>query len=136
MHFYGHAAAITEAAAIYLAEGGGGDRFSFQAAKQAVHIGSQVLFDAGPGQVTGEGGQLILEPGQFLEQRRWHDVWPGGKGLARLNEGRPQLRQQVGGFPGPGLGHLGIFEPAQEFVAQYPKQEQANRYQGLIQPSQ
>ena len=103
--------------------------------KQAGHRSTEILFDAGHGQLWIKSWQLILQLGQFFEQERRHDVRPGGEGLACLDEGRPQGRQQLGAFAGPGPGPFGQLELACELVAAYSQQKEADRDQGLTEPA-
>ncbi len=87
-----------------------GDGFSIEFRIDAVDRCTEVILDAGHGEVAIEARKLILELGQFLEQHRRNDVWTGGKGLASFDESRTEINEQIGTFPGSRSGALLIAE--------------------------
>ena len=60
LHLDGHALTVVEHTAVHLAEGGGGDRIAFEFGVDAVHRSTEILFNAGHGQIAVEARQLVL----------------------------------------------------------------------------
>ena len=136
LHLHGHGLPPLEHPFMHLAEGGGGDGLPVQLLVDGRDRRAQILLNAGHRQGRIKARQLILQLGQLLQQHRRHDVGPGGEGLASLDEGRAEGGDQIGGFPGPDPGVLGILEALGEPVDAHPQQKEADWDQGLPQAPQ
>ena len=56
----------------------------------------------------GIGGQVVLQLGELFEPVAPHQIGPGGKGLAHLDEAGAQVRERCENAPSQSLLHLGI----------------------------
>ena len=100
-----------------------------------IHRCTEVFLDAGHGQLAVKTGQLVLELRQFLQQKGWNDVRPGGEGLSRFDEGGAEVYQQFGTLPGSSPGPGFILQLLEDPVEGHPQQQQADGHQGLPEPA-
>ena len=74
-----------------LGQRAGGDGFSLEAGEQSLEGAVQFAFDRLDSQGAGEGGDVLLEIGQFLDQVLGDQVGAGAEDLSELDEGRSQV---------------------------------------------
>ena len=97
-----HLATAAQAGPVHLGQAGGtqGALFEIHHLNAAF---AQLLLQQLLGHGKGEGGHLVLQPGQFLHVASRQHIRPGRQELPELDEGRSQAQQLSGEPMGPPL---------------------------------
>ena len=108
LHLHRNPVPIAELGLVDLPQAGGGHGEIGELLEQLVGRSPQFPLDRRQGNGVGEGRQVVLELGELVQPIAAHQVWPGGEGLAHLDEAGAQGSEGMENPAAQLLLHLGI----------------------------